>query len=168
MSLLGCDHFEHIFEDTGARSKHSSYEFLYPIIFNFKHGLELYIKGLGAVDSHGEYDGNHDLRKLLEENVKKSIGTPTSQIWDTLKNNIWDTVSKYYYGTYLDNVDSNAHPDTKNEAERYPEQTNRTCYKIEDIYKFVDNEFILNVKSDINTVKSFLEQAKRDIRELNR
>src|SRR5437868_1070285 len=53
-----------IFTELGFRSGHPNYELIYPIIFNLKHGIELYLKGLGNID-HGEYQHEHDLKRLF-------------------------------------------------------------------------------------------------------
>jgi hypothetical protein len=178
IALLACKHFRTAFADLEFRSTHPFHELLYPIVFNFKQGLEIYIKGLGAIDAHGEYTFSHDLKLLIDENVKKVRGTKSESIWNKLKTDIWPTCRKYYYGTYITSNPDENHPDTKNEAERYPEAGNKNCYSTPDVALWgVENLFdpfgrvgtneIEKVNSDIRKVRSSLEQAKRDILKLN-
>jgi hypothetical protein len=67
----------------GFTSVNNDYEMLMPVIFNFKHGMELYLKALiMQVDPNQEYPTTHDLLRLLDnlivaikntDNIKKKI-----------------------------------------------------------------------------------------------
>ena len=163
MALLGCNNYTGIFKKLRLRSTHPDYEFIYPIVFNFKQGIELYIKGLGIIDEHGEYDGMHDIKYLIDSNITKAKGTGSEIIWNQFKDDIWSIIKRYYYGTYIPSIMDENHPDKQNEAERYPETRKENCYKIPEIYDWVTLKVIEEIKDDIETVRPFLEQAKRDI-----
>lgn len=168
IALLGCNSYPGIFKELGFRSHHPDTEFIYPIIFNFKQGIELYIKGLGIIDYHEEYEGKHDIKFLIEKNIEKAKGTKSEKTWNQLNRDIWPVVKKYYFGTYIPpNIDEN-HPDIQNEAERYPEAKNNQCYKIPAAFEWMSQQILKMVKDDILITKKFLEQAKRDIMNIQR
>lgn len=60
-----------IFKTLGFSSGHPNYELALPMIFNFKHGIELGIKYLGIID-YGEYQNllsTHQNYKIAAPNI---------------------------------------------------------------------------------------------------
>lgn len=159
-----------VFRELRFRSSHANYELIRPIIFNFKQGIELYIKGLGNV-VHGEYVASHDLKQLFDVVVEKAGRDPQKasnfKVLKQLRNDTWPVIKKYYFGTYIPLVRDELHPDKDNEAERYPEERRNRAgkiYVIPELYKWVTGEVIDQIKADIIFLESKLAQAKRDIK----
>lgn len=63
-------------------SGHADYHFIYPVVYNFKHGIELWLKGIGNIN-HVEYLYSHDLFKLFNFTKNK------------LENNYNNLIDKY-------------------------------------------------------------------------
>ena len=78
---------------------------IFPIIFNFKHGIEIYLKSIIGI-KNSEFDKNHNLLDLLE----------TANIRDEKSKCI---IRKYAFGHLL--LSRNDKCDIKNEFERYPQ-----------------------------------------------
>ncbi len=78
---------------------------IFPILFNFKHGIEIYLKSIiGIVNS--EFPKNHDLLNLLDRASIKD---------EKIKN----VIRKYAFGYLL--LPMNKKCDTENQFERYPQ-----------------------------------------------
>lgn len=78
---------------------------IFPIIFNFKHGIEIYLKAIAGMRS-SEFVKNHNLIELLDNAAVKDgerIGI----------------IKKYAFSHLL--LPRNENCDTKNEFERYPQ-----------------------------------------------
>src|SRR5680860_220525 len=135
----------------GFTSANPDYEMLMPVIFNLKHGIELYLKALiMQIGLEQEYPQSHDLLSLLNSLIEK-IGKKQfveSDCKTILDEKLRNIIEKYYFGTYAFSVDQ-SHPDTNNEAERYPEYRNNVCYKIDELHKKVHNELLNEIKGDI-------------------
>lgn len=176
-SLINCDSL--LLEFKRRKFKYSyreKYDFgfcsgnlIFPIIFNFKHGIELYIKGIGNFWDEGK-EYNHNLEellrrlkgKILQKGVKRK-----EKILKIIDDEIFPLVSKYFYGQYFLGEDSVSNPDLQNEAERYhiPGPRNPNCYKIPYIvypeevnsespfkYLIIDQESIKNIRKDIKRI----------------
>ena len=78
---------------------------IFPIIFNFKHGIEIYLKAIAGMEN-SEFYRDHDLLKLLEN----------AGIKDEERKRI---IKKYAFSHLL--LPRNKKCDTKNEFERYPQ-----------------------------------------------
>lgn len=78
---------------------------IFPIIFNFKHGIEIYLKAITGIKK-SEFDKNHNLLDLLE----------TAGIKDEKSKCI---IRKYAFSHLL--LSRNEKCDVKNEFERYPQ-----------------------------------------------
>ncbi len=170
LALLGCDSMldsesingeligNSVFKKLGLSSSHPNYELIYSVVYNFKHGVELHIKGLGNMD-HGEYVNKHDLKSLFEF-AENSAGK-NMQIIKKLYGKAWGVLDKYYYGTYITSNTSQKHPDIKNEAERYPENNN--AYQLYEPYKWVNVDIVRKLKSDIKNTEKYFFDAMCDI-----
>ncbi|MDA2922013.1 hypothetical protein MYX07_01965 [Patescibacteria group bacterium AH-259-L07] len=81
---------------------------IFPILFNFKHGIEIYLKSiLGIQDA--EFPKNHNLLDLLSKtNIKGNN-----------KIKIKGIIEKYAFGRLL--LPQNNKCDTENQFERYPQ-----------------------------------------------
>lgn len=149
-------------------SSHPNYELVYPIIYNFKHGIELYLKGLSNID-FGKYKGVHDIKIIFEflKDHAKDKGNPNHSAIRDLYNSCWPVIEKYYYGTYIPGRKSKNSPDKYNEAERYPEkklgQKKGRLYKIKDVHSWAKEAFFDKVENDIRFIEKHFAQAKRDI-----
>lgn len=118
---------------------------LLPVIFNFKHGMELYLKALIMYfHINEEYPLTHDLFVLFGE-LKKN-----SKVYSSLLDNKFEQIiNKYYFGLYYF-ADDECCPDINNEAERYPEYQNKNCYKVDDLVGIDDyNKLLIQIKDDI-------------------
>ena len=149
-----------ICKELGFRSAHPNYEFIWPMMFNLKHGIELYLKALGNID-HGEYHGSHDLKELFE--LLKSKSGQNKKIISELHAKAWPLVEKYYFGTYIPGNTSQGQPDKMNEVERFPESLKGNTYGIKDHFKWFKCDVISQVAEDIRKLESLFGQAQRDI-----
>lgn len=150
----------------GFTSANSDYEMLMPVIFNLKHGVELYLKALiMQVNLKQEYLLSHDLLFLLNNLIIeiKKVKPKEKNVLDILDKRIRIKIEKYYFGLYAFSQ-YKVNPDINNEAERYPEYQNYNCYKIEKLYKIVGNELLNEIKEDIVTIqKDFRENIYKKI-----
>lgn len=78
---------------------------IFPIVFNFKHGIETYLKSIIGIEK-SEYNKNHDLLELL-----KTAGIEDEKIKCIIR--------KYAFSHLL--LPHNKNCDIKNEFERYPQ-----------------------------------------------
>ena len=53
------------------RTSHQDYELIRPLVFNFKQGIELYVKGLAGLFV-GEYAFCHDIREIFEQGIQRA------------------------------------------------------------------------------------------------
>lgn len=144
-----------------TRSIIQAYELIKPLIFNFKHTIELYIKMLGNID-YGMYEETRDLKSLFESALKKTKTTQNHQILKNLYKITWPIIEKYYYGIYITGNKSKSHPDRANVAEKYPEYKN--AYKISlEINNWVSRTLITEIKQDAQNLENFFAQAEKDI-----
>lgn len=134
LAIIGCDWLlDELLNKEYARSENSKtyksiqladYTIL-PIVHNFKHGIELYLKALSILMG-GEYDGsNHDLIILLNTLIvrinEKKQNTKRDEVLKILDEDVRLIIERYYFGTYLFNNRYKVMPDVNNQAERYPE-----------------------------------------------
>lgn len=152
-----------VFRELHFKSHHSDYELIHPIIFNFKHGIELYIKGLGNL-AYGEYINNHDLKALFNFILKKAENNDQKKykILKQLHQDTWHIIKKYYYGTYNPKIKNENYPDKNNIAKKYPEVNDKT-YKIQDAYKYVTKELLNQIEKDIRIIENKFSEAQRKI-----
>lgn len=150
----------------GFTSVNPDYEMLMPTIFNLKHGVELYLKALiMRVNSHQGYPVEHDLIGLLNCLIRElQNGAHHSKIdIAILDNDLREIIENYYFGLYAF-VQQKAYPDIYNEAERYPEYQNNSCYKIENLYDIVGNQLLTKIKNDcVNIQRLFREDILKKI-----
>lgn len=182
MALVGCDWLIETIrnEKYGASEKstiHQSIQplqyFVLPIVYNFKHGIELYLKGL-LVDFRGEYDDkSHDLISLLNLLISKIIENSKSldektKILKTLDSEVRKIIEKYYLGLYFGENRYKNYPDIQNEAERYPEAKSGHSYIPESFSCWVqisgeqrpsDGVDVESIKNEILELKEFLRNA---------
>jgi len=150
------------FKKYGFRSSHPDYQLIYPLIFNFKQGIELYLKGLSGM-SVGEVLMIHDIREVFETIIQQTKALSTTNKYDffvKLHKETWPIIEKYYYGLYIPNHKDYGHPDKMNISERYPR-----CgegYDLGDIFSWVTREKIEEVKKDIHTLEKIFAKAKRN------
>jgi len=147
-----------VFSGLNFRSHHPNYEFIFPIVFNLKHGVELYLKALGCVN-HGTYLRMHDLKELFDFVIDQA-DSRVKPILQKLKDEIWDTIKKYYFGTYIPKITTEDKPDVRNDAERYPEGS---AYDIPGPYEWVTGDVIDQISKDIQFLEKKFAQAKRDV-----
>lgn len=150
----------------GLHSAHPNYELILPLIYNFKHGVELYIKALGIID-FGEYDGNHDFKILLTELKKSTKSTKNEATIKQLYNDTWPTIKKYYYGRYIPSKKRSNFADKKMQAERYPEYKNKKngkIYRITEKYKWVTKTKVEEIEKDIKLIETKFKQAWNNIK----
>lgn len=142
----------------------NDYDFVFPLIYNFKHGIELYIKALGIID-YNEYLYEHDFEKLFQECKKRSRKTVNQKIIDELYKNVWGIIKKYYYGRYIPPKAKSRIADKMNTAEKYPED--RKTYKIPYIIDWGSIEIIKkiveDIQRDIQEIQKEFSQARRKI-----
>jgi len=139
-----------ILKELNFKSPHANYELIFPIVHNFKHGIELYLKGLGNY-KFGIYRQSHDLKGLFEFIIEKD-----KFFFKELFVLTWPIIKKYYYGTYIPSVKNEEFPDKQNEAERYPEC--KCAYKILEPYKWVNKKQIFNINEDIKSIEKFFNK----------
>jgi hypothetical protein len=140
----------------------SPHHLLYPAIFNFKNGTELWLKNLQLIII-GESDKNsHDLLRLIRS-LNDAILATSHKNKDVILSKlqiIKERVLAYHNGSYL-GADGKK-PDTKNEAERYPEAKKDNVYCPVDYLSFqaADHEKVKNIT--IKTIKD-VELIKQEI-----
>ncbi len=149
-----------ICSELAFESSHPDYEFIYSIVYNFKHGIELYLKGLGCC-SHEEYSVIHDLRELFDNLIGNARTKKNQLLFQGLKEDTWPTIKKYYFGTYIPHIETEGRPDTLNEAERYPET--EFAYDPKDPYLWVKNNVIDQLEVDIKLVEIKFAKVLREI-----
>jgi len=183
-AIIGCDWLiETSRHEIHGRPKNSeiyqsiqpSQYLVLPIIYNFKHGIEIYLKGLLAV-FQGEYDNNnHDLISLLNLLIsrireKGKSSAEKTKILQALDGDVRKIIKRYYFGLYLGGNRYQDCPDIKNQAERYPETKSGDSYDIPDSFSCwvqtsVGKEKPLNeidiesIKDDISKIKSILRNT---------
>jgi len=142
-----------------------------PIIYNLKHGIELYLKGIGAMLDQ-EYNPIHDIESILKIFNKKIEGVFLEKglkikFKKIINSELNPLIRKYYYGKYIPNI--NYRLDNMNFSERYPQNDG---YKIPDSIlvdlekkeESNDKTFYIN-KNDILEIKEDAEKIHRIIRE---
>jgi hypothetical protein len=145
----------------GFTSSNSDYEMLMPVVFNLKHGIELFLKSLALTANPNEIIITHDLLLLLGsaigelEKKKNKYNVDMGAMQSLLDNNVRLIVEKYYYGLYAFST-YKSNPDINNEAERYPERQNENCYKIE----------LVNV--DTGKLNNLIKEIRADCMELQK
>jgi hypothetical protein len=127
------------------------------IIFNLKHGIELFLKALiMRTDSNEEYSQSHNLIELLNTEIsimkRKKVDNNAINILDK---NVRFVIEKYYYGLYAFSKNNN-NPDINNEAERYPEHRNKNCYEIKNLWDVVDGKLIEEIMNDCRDIQKNL------------
>lgn len=150
------------FKEIEFTSYHPNDHLIWPIIFNFKHGIELYLKCLSGLTSRN-FLYNHDPQDLFQKLKKNIRGTKEQkkkkiEVIKRLKNDVWSIVEKYYLGKYICN-NRTFKFDIKNEAERYPQ--NDRAYKMPDPYKWLN-------KISKNTGLTALDQIQADILKIHK
>lgn len=139
-----------------TNNNHKKYRFeesfdylIMPIIYSFKHGIELYLKGIsGNIDR--KYNKNHDIKALINSLRCKIEENET--VKGELKK-LEKLINKYYDGTYIPNIKSN--PDTCNTSERYPQGLG---YEI-------PQDFFLKNSIDLGKINKDIEKALSILRE---
>ncbi|MFA5248558.1 MAG: HEPN domain-containing protein [Patescibacteria group bacterium] len=150
-----------ISKEVGLRSSHPDYEYIIPAVFNFKQGIELYVKAL-VVINFNKYREKHDFVELFSILKGKYKNDKKKTIFvKKLYEETWPIIEKYYYGRYIPERKDNNTPDKFNEAERYPE--NNKSYIIPDCFAWVTEDKVGEIEKDIIFLKEKFEQAKRDI-----
>jgi len=71
---------------------HPSYEIIAPIIYNLRHGIELWLKALKIVHSD-EYSYDHDLKNLLGDLISTDSVSPETA--DSIRS-LWPIIADYY------------------------------------------------------------------------
>lgn len=142
------------------RSHHGNYELIRPLVFNFKQGIELYIKGLAGLFV-GEYEFCHDLREIFEQGIKLSKNKSAKQYnyFNNLHKDTWPIIEKYYYGIYIPTHTDYGNPDKMNISERYPR--NGAGYDLGNYFSWVTIEKIEEIKKDILALEKIFAEAKR-------
>lgn len=144
---------------SGFTSANPDYEMLLPVVFNMKHGIELYLKALiMQINSNLEYPQSHDLILLLDSFVLEVTNKKLdNSIVLILDKNLRGIIEKYYFGLYAFTNDR-AHPDICNEAERYPEYQNLNCYIIKDLYNINMHSLVNQIKKDCILIQKSLRE----------
>ncbi len=162
--IQGLNEDQQIDKRCGFTSANPDYEMLMPVIFNLKHGVELYLKALiMRINNKQEYPPSHDLLDLLNHLIreiksKENIGKEQNGIdINILDKNLRDIIGKYYFGLYAF-AQQKAYPDINNEAERYPEYRNNMCYIVHKLYELVSKSMLESIKSDC----VFLQKTLRE------
>ena len=142
----------------GFTSSNVDYEMLMPIIFNLKHGIELYLKALTMkINPQQKYPESHDLLDILNNLILEIKENKGSSILSTFNKEVRGIIEKYYYGLYAFSKDKN-NPDKNNEAERYPEHCNCNCYKANNLYDIDFSILLKGIKKDIQFIQKFLRE----------
>ena len=139
----------------GFTSANPDYEMLMPVIFNLKHGIELYLKALiMQINLKQEYPISHDLLFLLSNLIIeiKKVKPKEKDILNILDKKMRLKIEKYYFGLYAFSQ-YKINPDINNEAERYPEHKNYNCYDVEKLYEKVGNELLNEIKEDVVVIQ---------------
>lgn len=142
------------------RSCHSNYELVRPLVFNFKQGIELYIKGIAGMFM-GEYVHCHDIRDIFEHSIQlaKISSNDEYKFFTNLYKETWPIIEKYYYGLYIPTHTDYGHPDKLNISERYPRC--ETGYDLGDYFLWVTIEKIEEIRKDIYSLEKIFSKAKR-------
>ena len=142
------------------RSHHPNYELIRPLIFNFKQGIELYIKGLAGLFV-GEYEFCHDIREIFEQGIRlaKKESVEKYNFFNNLHKETWIIIQKYYYGNYIPTHTDYGNPDKMNISERYPR--NGSGYDLGNYFSWVTIEKIEEIKKDILALEKIFAEAKR-------
>ena len=158
--IPGLNDDQQIDKECGFTSANPDYEMLMPVIFNLKHGTELYLKALiMQTDPQLEYPASHDLLFLLNTLISNlcSRGVDTAMI-NALDKDAKAIIEKYYYGLYAFATDKTM-PDINNEAERYPEYRNPQCYQIKDLHMVVSVDLLTPIKADGVALQHIFREA---------
>lgn len=128
---------------------------IFPIIFNFRHGMELYLKAIDGI-TNSQFIKKHNLKFLFKE-IKVD------------DEKIGDIIEKYTYCHLL--LPRNDIPDKENVFERYPQDTpydeffnndeiieKITKDKIDELIKDIEFTYAEIRKISINKLKSFFEK----------
>jgi hypothetical protein len=159
---------DYIFSSLKFRSSHSNIELVWPIVYNLKHGIEVWLKALGNID-HGKFKGVHDLKEIFDF-IKAESGINKAVI-DKLWTETWPVIEKYYQGTY-NPTQSLGNPDKQNECERYPEALNpkHPGYNIcddndysKDYHSWFNFKVITQIIDDIKFIEKQFSDAERNI-----
>lgn len=151
---------ENVFEKFGFKSAHSHDHLIWPIIFNFKQGIELWLKALGNID-HGKYLQGHDLKAIFGF-IIETASPQNKGLIEKLERETWPTIDKYYSGQYVPYTKKGG-PDTSNEVERFPERLrNKDTYQPPESYEWA-NKAISGIIKDIKFLEEKFEKAERDI-----
>jgi len=159
------NNIQQIDKKCGFTSANPDYEMLLPLIFNLKHGIELYLKALiMQINPRLEYPEGHDLIDLLNCLIsgveEKKQDSPKLELLDT---NLRKIIEKYYFGLYAFSK-VKVKPDKNNEAERYPEHRNGSCYKIDKLDSVNMSDLLLEVEKDcVELQKQFRENILKKI-----
>ena len=152
---------EYIEKNKPIEEGSSPHHLLYPAIFCFKHGAELWLKNIQLIVNKKPNDKTHDiieLTKFLAGEI--SIGETKNRLQavNHLKI-IMEIMFPYYTGSYLGA--DNKKPDINNEAERFPQSKNLEVYCPADYlsFKVEDNNRVKKIAAQtLNDIKSFKEQ----------
>lgn len=141
-------------------SHHPNYELIRPLIFNFKQGIELYVKGLAGLFV-GEYAFCHDIREIFEQGIQRAKTSSVKyKFFTDLHRETWPIIEKYYYGFYIPTHIDYGHPDKLNISERYPRCG--TGYDLGNYYSWVTIEKIQEIKKDICDIEKIFAKAKHN------
>ena len=144
----------------GFSSEHPNYELIRPLVFNFKQGIELYVKGLAGLFV-GEYAFCHDIREIFEQGIQRAkTSSAEYKFFTDLHRETWPIIEKYYYGLYIPTHTDYGHPDKLNISERYPRCG--TGYDLGNYYSWVTIEKIQEIKKDICDLEKIFAEAKRN------
>lgn len=97
--------FEYCLKEIYGDYQQSCEYLIFPILFNFKHGIEIYLKSMIGI-KNSEFSFGHDLLYFLE-------------VVDIKDEKIKNIIEKYAYSLLL--LPNNKIHDTKNQFERYPQ-----------------------------------------------
>ena len=114
----------------------SPHHLIYPLVFNFKNGIELWLKNLQTIYLGDSTKTSHDLVDLVDSlilEVDKNNGKNKKLALEYL-HRIKEIILPYYDGSYLGAGGSM--PDRKNESERYPESKSPNVYCPADLLSF--------------------------------
>ncbi|MEA3248735.1 MAG: hypothetical protein U9Q03_00055 [Patescibacteria group bacterium] len=159
LARLGCqvalDNKPKYFRDDRGIMKYGPESLCIPIIFNFKHGIELSLKALSIiVDKKKEYERGHDISKLFttlkshleDEKLKIEESGGNKVKIDDSKSKIEGIVEKYRKGGFFKNRWDVVIQDKMNDLFRYPEGNSATA-SIND--KNFCKEDVKNLEEDI-------------------
>lgn len=148
----------------GFTSLNPDYEMIIPIIFNLKHGIELYLKALTMkIRPDSKYSYSHDLIFLLNNLIKEIKIKDDDILSQTLDKKLRNIIKKYYFGMYIP-PNKSTQPDVLNEAERYPSHRNINCYKIEKLHDINMFNLLNKTKKDcVDLQKLFREEIWKKI-----